>query len=372
MAVSELEQLKSLTLLGQTGLLVAATDAAGRIALLSPGMQELFELPFEPIPEEEISARFRLFTHDGSASLPTEDVPLVRARRGEVVRDALILSRTPTGCPLYLRCNAAPLIGFDGRFNGAILLVQDVTGERAAHERQSEFRERLLETINHHLRTPVTNLLGYAEMLDDQRAGIAPEAHRAVDAVLRAAGTLGTLLETVSALVDLDRHTQLTRTYGDLPLVVQQVARAFTPLFDENRVELRLEQPSTLPVVLDFAEVRRAVSELLKNAVCYAPAGSVVRLHTHCDDGVTVHLTVSDNGPGIDDDERDRVIQPFERGSHPRQDVTGRGLGLAIAHTIASAHGGALRLSANRPQGLCASLLFPSWSQGTRRPPQRS
>lgn len=359
MAVSELEQLKSSTLLAQTGLLVAASDAAGRIALLSSGMQELFELPFEPMPEDEISTRFRLFTPDGSAPLPTEEVPLVRARRGEVVRDALIASRPPTGGLLYLRCNASPMIGPDGRLAGAIVLVQDVTGERAAQERQAELRERLLETINHHLRTPVTNLLGYAEMLDDQRAGITPEAQRAVDAVLRSAGTLGTLLETVSALVDLDRHTQLTKTYGDLTPVLHQVVRAFTPLFDGNHVELRLEQPSTLPVVLDFAEVRRAVSELLKNAACYAPAGSVVRLHTRCDDGVAVDLTVSDNGPGIDDAERDRLIEPFERGNHPRQDVTGRGLGLAIAHTIASAHGGALQLSANRPRGLCASLRFP-------------
>ncbi len=360
MTISELEQLTSMTLLAKTGLLVAASDSAGRIALLSPGMQELFELPFEPIPEGEISDRFRLFTRDGSAPLPTEDVPLVRARRGEVVRDALIVSRTPTGCPLYLRCNASPLIGHGGRLEGAIVLVQDVTGERAAYERQSELRERLLETVNHNLRTPVTTLLGYAEILDDQRDGIRPEAQLAVDAVLRAARTLGTLLENVSALLDLDRHTQLTKSYGDLTLAVRQVAHTFAPVFDENGIELRLEQPRSLPVVVDFAEVRRAVAELLKNAASYAPAGSVVRLTTHREEETTVHVTVSDTGPGIEDGERDRVIQPFERGSHPRQEVSGRGLGLAIAHAVASSHGGTLHLSPNCPQGLRAVLQFPT------------
>ncbi|GAA1148901.1 ATP-binding protein [Nocardioides aquiterrae] len=359
MADSELERLKSSTLLAQTGLLVAASDAAGRIAFLSPGMQELFELPFEPVPEDEITARFRLFTHDGSAPLPTDDVPLVRAGRGEIVRDALIASRTSSGRLLYLRCNASPLTAPDGTPNGAIVLVQDVTGERSALERQSELRGQLLETINHHLRTPVTNLLGYAEILDDQRAGVPPEAERALDAVLRAAGTLGTLLETISALLDLDRHTQLTRTCDDLARLVQQVASAYHPLFDENRVELRVETPAALPVVLDVAEVRRAVSELLKNAACYAPAGSVVLLRAHREDPAVAEVCVSDNGPGIAEDERDRVIEPFERGSHPRQDVTGRGLGLAIAHTIALAHGGALQLSTNRPHGLCATLRFP-------------
>src|SRR5690242_2238355 len=103
MTISELEQLTSIKLLAQSGLLVAASDSVGQIALLTPGMQEMFELPVEPIPEDEISARFRLFTDDGFTPLPTEDVPLVRARRGEVVRDALIVSRTPTGGLLYLR-----------------------------------------------------------------------------------------------------------------------------------------------------------------------------------------------------------------------------------------------------------------------------
>ena len=359
MAFSELEQLESSTLLAQTGLLVATSDAAGRIALLSPGMQELFGLPFEPVPEGEISARFGLFADDGVTPLPTEDVPLVRARRGEVVRDALVVARTRTGSLVYLRCNASPLVGPDGRLDGAIVLVQDVTGERAALKRQAELRERLLETVNHHLRTPVTSLLGYAEVLDDHRAAITPEAQRAVDAVLRAAMSLGSLLETVSALVDLDRHTQLSKTYGDLPVVVQQVADSFTASYDEHGLDLLVDQPDTLPVVMDFPEVRRAVSELLKNAACYAPAGSTVRLQTSCDDEVAVHITVSDTGPGIDEDERDRLIEPFERGTHACMDVTGRGLGLAIAHTIALAHGGALSLSDNAPQGLRASLRLP-------------
>jgi signal transduction histidine kinase len=85
----------------------------------------------------------------------------------------------------------------------------------------------------------------------------------------------------------------------------------------------------------------------------------VVRLCLHCDDGAVAEVAISDNGPGIDDNERRRLIEPFERGSHPRQDVTGRGLGLAVAHTVASAHGGTLQLSTNRPRGLRATLRFP-------------
>jgi signal transduction histidine kinase len=280
------------------------------------------------------------------------------------VRDALIATQSRAGCLLFLRCNASPLVGPDGAITGAIVLVQDVTGERAAHERQAELRDRLLETVNHHLRTPVTKLLGYAEVLADNGDALPPETRRAVAAILGAAEELGTLLETVSGLSDLDRHTDLTKTYGDLSIALGQVARTLRPVFDTRDVRLEVDVPDRLLVVLDFAEVRSAIGALLANAARYAPSGSVVRLGARADETLGIEITVSDLGPGIDEADRDRLVRPFERGAHPDQDVTGKGMGLAVAHTVAGAHGGALRLESNVPQGLRATLLIPSPSFG--------
>lgn len=359
MAIAELEQLKSSTLLARTGLLVAATDIDGRMALLSPGLQQLFEVPFEPLSEGDFTHRFRLLAQDGGSPLPAEDIPLVRARRGEVVRDALVVARTPAGRLMYLRCNASPLKDAEGRITGAIVLVQDVTVERAALERQAELRDRLLETINHHLRTPVTSLLGNAELLDDHKDEMPAQSHRAVSAVLRSAGELAALLETVSALVDLDRHTQIVKVHGDLSVALRQVVRTLRPLFDKHQVSVRVDLSGALPVVADFAEVRRAVAELLDNAGRYAPTGSEVELRARSDDD-GVEVSIADHGPGIPDHDRARLLQPFERGSHPRQEVTGKGLGLAIANTIVAAHGGVLELRRRRPYGLCVTMRLPT------------
>lgn len=358
-AITELEQLQSSTLLARTGLLVAATDADGRMALLSPGLQQLFEVPFEPLSEGDFTHRFQLLTHDGGSPLPVEDIPLVRARRGEVVRDALVVARTPAGRLIYLRCSASPLKDPEGRITGAIVLVQDVTGERAALERQADLRDRLLETINHHLRTPVTSLLGNAELLDDHKDEMPAQSHRAVNAVLRSACELAALLETVSALVDLDRHTQIVKIHGDLSVALRQVVRTLRPLFDKRQVSVRVDLSGPLLVVADFAEVRRAVAELLDNAARYAPGGSEVELHARCDDD-GVEVTIADHGPGIPDREQTRLLQPFERGSHPRQEVTGKGLGLAIANTIVAAHGGVLELRPRHPHGLCVTMRLPN------------
>lgn len=275
------------------------------------------------------------------------------------MKDALISSRTPSGSLIHLRCNASPLLDRDGQVSGAIVLVQDVTAEQAALTRQGDLRDRLLETVNHHLRTPVTNLLGYAEILEEEKQQLPAQCRRAVDAVLRASHELSSLLATVSDLVDLDHHTEIVRTSGNLSVELGQVLHACEALAEQQDIRLRVDLPDMLPLTADFAEVGRAVSELLKNAVDYAPPGTEVLLGARLDDE-GVEISVSDQGPGIPEGERDRLVQPFERGTHPQQDVTGKGLGLAIASTVAAAHGGTLLLSSNKPSGLVATLRLPA------------
>src|SRR4051812_24408456 len=140
-----LRTLQLQTLLAQTSVGIAASDIEGRLTLLSPALQELFDQPFEPIGEAELGPRFQLYDESGTAPLALEDVPLVRARAGEVVRDQVVTARIGSRGLVYLRCNAAPLRSGE-EILGAIGLVQDVTAEHAALARQGELRERLVDT----------------------------------------------------------------------------------------------------------------------------------------------------------------------------------------------------------------------------------
>jgi signal transduction histidine kinase len=358
MTPTDVTLLQHWTLLADTGLLVAASDAYGRLVLLSPAMQQLFGLPFEAIEEDELPRRFRLLTADGLHPLPVDQVPLVRARRGELVRDALIAAKTTDGRLLRLRSSAAPVRGRDGHNRGAIVFVQNVTAEHAASASHRELRERLVETINHQFRTPVTKILGYTELLLDSRRRLPDSSARAVDAIHRAAKDLTHLLTVMSALVDLEKHTELTRGPGDLVPVLRQLAHDLEPQTAASDVRLVLELPPELPCVADFDECARAVTELLDNAVRYAPRGSEVVLFAARITG-GIEIGVRDRGPGIPPAEIERVAQPFERDADPVRRVEGKGLGLTIAKTVAAAHGGQLILAPNRQRGLCASLRFP-------------
>ena len=103
------------------------------------------------------------------------------------------------------------------------------------------------------------------------------------------------------------------------------------------------------------------VSALLENAVTYAPPDSAVEVEVTAQ-GDYLDIAVRDAGTGIPPEERTRLVKPFERGDHDEfQPVNSKGLGLAVAHTVATAHGGELLLDACVPSGLCASLRVPRY-----------
>lgn len=353
-----LEGIQLRTLITQTDVGIAACNRDGRLTMLSPGLERLLGIEFRPFAEDQLVDRFDLYDVAGERRLAPEEIPLMRARHGETVRDAVICARDSRGGLVHLRCHAAPVHDDSGELSGAIVLVEDVSAEWAAVRQQHELRDRLVSTINHQLRTPLTSLVGHTELLADRAEEVPEDLRRSLAAVTEAGARVAALLQTVTELVDLDLQSRLTRGPCDLGrLVCEEVDRW------QERARGRglafVGCPTAGPeVVIDGARARRAVEALLDNAVTYAPSGS--RVHIAVEAGPDwVQVVVADEGEGIAPEDRDRLLQPFERGRHPRQDVAGRGLGLAVAKTVATAHGGQLTLSARHPSGLRAALCLP-------------
>lgn len=205
--LGSLESLVGLPLqqaLDNTGVGLAACDRDGRLTLISPTLQELFGVTFEPVAEQFYVELFQLMRADGETPLSLHEVPLVRARHGEFVRDEVISTRHSDGSLLFLRCNAMPLFDSRGRNDGAIALVQDVTAESMAALRAEQMRRRLLETINHEFRTPLAALLSHIELIHDHRdqlGALDADMARWLDAIERSGWRLRDLVEEVTELV---------------------------------------------------------------------------------------------------------------------------------------------------------------------------
>jgi PAS domain S-box-containing protein len=118
-------------LLNQAGVAMAALDGTGHLTMFSPGLESVIGRSAASIPAAALAKTLQLHTDDGRRLLAPDEVPLIRARAGETVRDALITTKRPDGTLRYLRCNAMPVPATAGDLRGAVSFVEDVTDAAA-------------------------------------------------------------------------------------------------------------------------------------------------------------------------------------------------------------------------------------------------
>lgn len=220
----------------------------------------------------------------------------------------------------------------------AIHAFNDMQAAIRAHMRQ---RTQTIAAIAHDLRTPLTRLRFRAEQ--------APDAVRD-----RMAGDIEEMDHLIGQAMAFVRGeaTAERRERFDLGSLVDDCAHGFT----ETGAAASLTKTASMMVEGDPAALRRAVSNLIDNALKFAGSARVAVFH----DGGDAVVEVEDDGPGLDETELETVFEPFHRGERSRNRETGgAGLGLAVARQAARASGGEVRLI-NRPEGgLTARLTLP-------------
>jgi signal transduction histidine kinase len=189
------------TLMCRAGLAVAVTDASGRLSMMSPGLEKLLHRPFAVVPAESVAEVFHLHSEGGARLLRPDEVPIVRASRGEVVEDAIVTVKAPGQPVRHLRVNATPMVGIDGERQGAWAVMTDVTWLVAAA--RGELSRSLAETVNHNLRTPLTTMLGHAELLLDQQDDLPAGAADSLHAMWRGGQRLNDVVTWISEWIDL-------------------------------------------------------------------------------------------------------------------------------------------------------------------------
>jgi signal transduction histidine kinase len=221
-----------------------------------------------------------------------------------------------------------------------------------------ELSRGLVEAFNHHARTPLAVILGHVELLTGEEDELPAEMQHSLAAMFRAGQRLNDVVAGICDLIDVASLDPTRLIMLDLTtLVDEEIARCRDRAAQRELRVVATGDPVRL-CVADPRRVRRAIAELLDNALTYAPDDSTVRVaSTTAATGVRV--TISDQGDGVDPADRERLTRPFERGNHPRQPMAGRGMGLALASAVAASHRGRLILSESLGGGLQASLELP-------------
>lgn len=239
--------------------------------------------------------------------------------------------------------------------------VGALAAARDASERASAEKSRFLARMSHELRTLLNSVLGMAQLLA-RDPGLDP-ARREHAATLERAGRH--LVAIVNDVLDLARveagRLELAPRPVDLRALLEETVALARPAAAAKEISLGLRVSPALPaaVLADPVRVRQILLNLLGNAVKFTPEGGKVTLSAGSGPG-GLQLVVTDNGPGVPEDQRERLFHDYERMGADAAGTEGTGLGLAITAALARAMGGHASYEPGpEGEGSCFSVILP-------------
>jgi two-component system sensor histidine kinase KdpD len=241
----------------------------------------------------------------------------------------------------------------------AAVLAQELRQGEAEADRLSaanELRTALLRAVSHDLRTPLASMkASVTSLMQDDVAWSEDDTRTFLETIDTEADRLDRL---VGELLDMGRIEAGAVEVALTPVSIDELLAGALDGAGATPDRIRLEVPDDLPgVVVDPPLVERALANVLTNALRHAPASAAVRVEA-AGLGDDVVVRVVDTGPGIHPDQRERVLQPFQRLGDGRTDP-GVGLGLAVARGFTEAVGGRLDLDDTPGGGLTVTLSLP-------------
>ncbi|WP_313534998.1 ATP-binding protein [Sphingomonas sp.] len=298
---------------------------------------------------------------------------LVNAARAEIIGDLIRLAakdRQQRGSSItfangrHFDIAAVPLP--DGN---ALVTMLDTTDrqrvERALRDRNEALeaadrvRTAFVANMSYELRTPLTSIKGFGEMLQGGFAGkLSADGKEYVEAILMSVDRLGGLIDDVLDLTQSEGQP-IERETVDIELAATSAADVIAPLAKGKAIDLVIEDAGTAGVVLgDARRLRQTVEHLLRHAVSHTPEGGRVLLHLDGNARVA-RVIVSDDGPGMAPEAVARAFDRFAQVGTSRGGDRALGLGLPLAKQFVEAHGGRIELISEPGQGTLVTVELP-------------
>ena len=337
---------------------IAIHGPQGELVRLNPaGIQILGHGPGHlgmSLAEQAVCLKMR--APSGGPIDPAE-LPVAAALRGETRVAQELRIETETGQERYVAFSASPLIDAHGRIYGAVSTFRDMT---QAHRAQRE-KDDFVSVVSHELKTPITSIKGYAQMLL-RRADEAGGDERDLKGLRIINDEVDRMVDLINQLLDVSRlETQRLELNLDRVDLVRLTADAVDRLqMTTNRHTLRLRAPQG-PVWVrgDAMRLVQVLGNLIMNAIKYSPAGGPIEVSLESQEE-RAWVSVRDWGIGIAPEDQPHLFERFYRGTRRGSTpLTGMGLGLYISREIVQRHHGDIVFHSQPGQGTTFLFWLP-------------
>lgn len=257
--------------------------------------------------------------------------------------------------PRIFQARLFPVAGPGRGQAGAVAVLQDVTRLREMDRMKSDF----ISTAAHELRTPITVILGFCELLASGRDFSEEERQDFLQTIISRAEWLSRLVNELLDLSRLERggRIALQTTECAVDELLRPLVEQYRALYPRHEFSFFLPTPAPR-LYGDGGKISQVLDNLLSNAVKYSPEGGPVKIRGEID-GENCCLTVSDQGIGMSPQQSARIFETFYRADFSNTAVGGLGLGMAIVRGIVEAHGGQIRVESAPDKGTTVVVCLP-------------
>lgn len=348
---------------------VLVLDRQGKLVQANEAMHQLFG---GDLPPTIAGRAARWHVQNADESRLVGGGPSYTALQGIVTNEVAMLIDEPDGSEVPISVSSAPIRSLSGAITGAVIVCRDMSAMRRLQEAKDDF----LSIASHELKTPLTSLRGYAQLLNQRLLSIGPADERILRYLTTIDNQTRRVAELVDTLLDVSRldagRLQLRRDLFDLVALVREAAAQVGELSSRHTIVVQPEVPN-LVGDWDRDRVEQIIVNLLTNAVRYSPAGGAItvsvgmlpRNSASATGEQEVMVRVRDSGVGIAHDQLERIFERFHRvhegALHGFAEAQrGIGIGLFLSRELAQRHGGQLWAeSAGIGQGATFILVLP-------------
>ncbi|GAB4529016.1 MAG: hypothetical protein Kow0063_05720 [Anaerolineae bacterium] len=337
---TEAERARLWAILNSTQDAVIATTPSDRLLLLNPAAIAAFEIESDDWANRPLA---EVIHNQALLDLWTPSPPMV----GEIpLKDKRTLWASVTEVPKV----------------GRVAVLRDISPFKALDQAKSE----IITTFTHDLGAPLAVVKGYVELIKMDGPLNKQQLHD-LKGITDAADQMKAIIEDLLELGQIEAVEDLRTETLVLSDIIESTVASFNALAEVSSIELILE-PCNRDLLVEGNPtlLARALDNLVENAIKYTPPGGRVTVGATCQQHEVV-VSVTDNGPGISEQDLPRVFEKFFR-AREHQDHTGTGLGLAIVRSIVERHGGRVWAESQARRGSVFSIALPMVPESANQP----